>query len=177
MSSSLFRPVVILIFWSFVSTVSSVLDAHNECSTWAFEDNQCIENPRFMWSSCLTSCISFAKNIVNDEGYEFHSKCKDWAAEGECEANPNFINVHCPAECGMSVAWDPFTRRELQFDEIPFESSLSQDNCGDNVSDVISAAEVIKERLTKYFSGGYNSVTGFSSASPSNYLNKMGLAE
>ena len=121
-----------------------------------------------MWSSCLTSCISFAKNIVNDEGYEFHSKCKDWAAEGgnlqslnvwddsypvllsfyclsgECEANPNFINVHCPAECGMSVAWDPFTRRELQFDEIPFESSLSQDNCGDNVSDVISAAEVIK---------------------------------
>jgi hypothetical protein len=35
----------------------------------------------------------------------------------------------------------------------------------------------VQERLTKYFSGGYNSVTGFSSASPSNYLNKMGLAE
>ena len=121
-----------------------------------------------MWSSCLTSCISFAKNIGNDEGYEFHSKCKEWAAEGmnlqimqelreinpttivilkmsgECEANPNFIHVHCPAECGLSVAWDPFTRRELQFDELPFETSLSQDNCGDNVSDVISAAEVIK---------------------------------
>ena len=35
-----------------------------------------------MWSSCLTSCISFAKSIGNDEGYEFHSKCKEWAAEG-----------------------------------------------------------------------------------------------
>ena len=35
-----------------------------------------------MWTSCLTSCISFANNIANDEGYEFHNKCKDWAAEG-----------------------------------------------------------------------------------------------
>lgn len=166
--------VILLISTSYVS---SVFDLHTECNTWAFEDNQCIENPNFMWTSCLTSCISFANNIANDEGYEFHSKCKDWAAEGECEANPNFINLHCPVDCGLAVAWDPFTRRELQFSEIPFEPSLAQDNCGDNVSDVISAAEIIKERLTKYFSGGYNSVTGFSSASPSNYLNKMGLAE
>ena len=26
--------------------------------------------------------LALQKNIGNDEGYEFHSKCKEWAAEG-----------------------------------------------------------------------------------------------
>jgi len=154
-----------------------IFDSHKECNKWAFEDYQCIENARFMWSSCLSSCTKFAKQIGNDESYEFFQKCKEWAAEGECEANPGFIQLHCPLDCGLSISWDPFTRRDLEFSEIPFEQVIAEDHCADQVSDIISAAEVIKERLNKYISGGYNSVVGFSSSSPSNYLNKMGLAE
>ena len=139
---------------------------------------------RFMWSGCLTSCINYANHIANDENYEFYVQCKEWALEGECEANPNFIQLHCPVDCGLTVAWDPFTRRDLGFDEIPFIESFSQGSCDDHVSDTISAAEVIKvrfilcfdgsiftdqllqERLNRYLDGGYNSVTGFTSSSP-----------
>ena len=37
--------VVLLISTSYVS---SVFDLHTECNTWAFEDNQCIENPKYV---------------------------------------------------------------------------------------------------------------------------------
>ena len=29
-----------------INLVNSILDTHDECNKWAFDDNQCIENPR-----------------------------------------------------------------------------------------------------------------------------------
>ncbi len=36
---------------------------HDDCDNWASEDNQCVENPSFMWSSCLASCVEYARDV------------------------------------------------------------------------------------------------------------------
>lgn len=77
----------------------------------------------------------------------------------------------------MSIAWDPFTRRGLEFEEIPLKHELNADSCGGSVSDVLSAAEVLRDRLTRYLDGGSSSYIGLTTSSPSNYNNKIGLAE
>jgi hypothetical protein len=33
-----------------------------------------------------------------------HEKCGEWAADGQCDANPTFMNRECSLACGLCVA-------------------------------------------------------------------------
>lgn len=76
-----------------------------ECDVWAGKDGECVNNPAFMWSKCLRSCI--------DQSEDDNDKCEGWAEEGECTNNPLYIHIHCPRSCKMAIAWSPWVRNAL----------------------------------------------------------------
>lgn len=55
------------------------------CDVWAKTDGECVNNPRFMWSACLGSCLTYAKDVEDE--------CGRWKEEGECTNNPVYIQV------------------------------------------------------------------------------------
>lgn len=90
---------------SIVSSQSILLNQYSECDRWAKVDNECINNPNFMWTSCIRSC--------SDYSTDDNEKCPAWAEEGECTNNPRYIQIHCPSSCKNSIVWNPWTRNTL----------------------------------------------------------------
>lgn len=76
-----------------------------ECDDWAERDGECANNPSFMWSKCLRSCIDHSSDVDD--------QCESWADEGECTNNPNYIHIHCPKSCKLAIAWSPWVRNNL----------------------------------------------------------------
>lgn len=145
------------------------LNSHQEfdqCDFWAEHDGECVNNPRFMWSACLKSCLKFAKD--DDE------RCQSWAREGECEANPGYIQLHCPGNCSLAAAWDPWVRQTLNIDRIR-NAAFVADRV--DVSDLVSAASLLQSRLESVFLYYNPYVQGFSLSAPSHFLGMVGLAE
>ena len=62
--SFFFLAVVLLISTSYVS---SVFDLHTECNTWAFEDNQCIENPKYAWNHIIIRTFEFTSYFLTNQ--------------------------------------------------------------------------------------------------------------
>lgn len=141
---------------------------HESCDLWAQNDNECINNPRFMWSGCAGSCLSFAVN--QDE------RCESWGNEGECSANPGYIQVHCPRSCSNAIAWNPWVRRELNIDPIPMEHNLGQDEI-QQPKNLFEVSEVMRLRVKKFLAGLSSVVQGMSSDAPTEFLGMLGLAE
>ncbi len=52
----------------------SVSNLHEMCDHWASNDGECLNNPRYMWSHCLSSCLKYAKDD--------NPECQTWANEG-----------------------------------------------------------------------------------------------
>lgn len=142
---------------------------YKECEKWTVEDNQCLDNIPFMWGSCITTCLDHMKDD--------HENCATWAREGECTGNPRYVHVHCPQSCQYGILWNPFARRELGIDEIPWSKYIPKEACEGVPTDMLTAAELVRERLVKIFHGAYNSADGISTAAPSEFLFMMGLAE
>ena len=55
---------------------------HPDCDKWAATDNECINNPRFMWSGCLGSCL---QHSVDDDEKVIESKVEVWV---------DFLHLH-----------------------------------------------------------------------------------
>jgi diketogulonate reductase-like aldo/keto reductase len=154
-------------FDSYLSTYKK----HEGCDTWAIDDKECINNPRFMWTDCIGSCLDY----VEDD----HENCSRWAAEGECTENPSYIHIHCPRSCALAIAWNPWVRRQLGIvdindNDIDHDSSKDMIDTADNL---FNAAEIIRERCNKFLGGLSSSLHGLSSTAPSEYLGMVGLAE
>lgn len=146
-----------------------ILNEHKEfdqCDYWAEHDGECVNNPRFMWSACLGSCLKFARDV--DE------QCLQWAREGECEANPAYIHIHCPFNCSLAIAWNPWVRQRLGVDRIR-SASFVEDRIV--AVDVLSAARLMQQRLESIFLHNNFYVQGFSIAAPSHFLGVAGLSE
>eukprot|EP01039_Chlorochromonas_danica_P008351 gene8351-9205_t len=141
---------------------------HNDCDLWAREHNECVNNPRFMWTSCLGSCVEFATNT--------HPLCDQWALEGECTNNPSFLHVNCPRSCGMAIVWSPWVRRHFDLEPISLNPLLATEPF-DHPEDLFQAAEILRLRLARYFEGLSSIIPGFSSAAPTEYLGMLGLTE
>lgn len=139
---------------------------HESCDVWAQTDGECINNPRFMWSTCLGSCLSVANDV--DEA------CPGWAREGECDANPNYIQLHCPQSCGLAVAWNPWVRQGLNIDPVPNIEPFTPSVV---VTDVITAADAMQERLVALMQQYKRSIPGISLLAPSHFLGVVGIAE
>ncbi len=147
------------------STAYPNLDQNLHCDEWASTNNECANNPRYMWSSCLTSCAKYAVNTDED--------CDSFANEGECTNNPQFNHLNCPHSCGMAVAWNPWVRGNLEIDSAPFSAEVSIESSCNAPNDLFAAAEVMKSRVVKYMNGGHNSVKGLVSTAPTEFLGKL----
>lgn len=144
------------------------LNFFKECDEWAERDGQCLENPKFMWGSCLNSCIHFSRDD--------NEMCAKWANEGECTANSNYIQFHCPQSCQYAIAWNPVLRRSINIDEVKWHKKIAKESC-EIPNDLFAASEIMRERLEKFMSGAYNSVPSLSVSAPSEYLLMEGLSE
>lgn len=145
--------------------------SNDNCDYWAKTDGECVNNPNYMWSQCHGSCMEIASDV--------ESNCEKWAEEGECTANPVFVSIRCPEACSRAVGWSPWMRRAVGItDSLPFDEKYLEflDKCK-IPNDIFSAAEMMKLRLNTYLQGGMNMAIGLGSASPSEYLGMMGLAE
>ena len=151
-----------------------------DCDKWASQDGECINNPNFMWTQCSSSCRSIAKDD--------NEKCSVWAEEGECTANPHYIQVHCPESCGFSVFWNPYIRRDLEFDALPLpspadapEANFLANSSSCKVVDLMQVADLMKLRADLYIrrAGATlpSSTLGLSSTSPTEFLGIYGVAE
>lgn len=98
-----------------------LLDQHGHCGQWA-ERGECLNNPKFMMMECSKSCSELEKKMENKEvsldstlekslpsvspapvATQDKSKyCQEWAATGECNANPEFMLKECPKSCGSA---------------------------------------------------------------------------
>lgn len=142
-----------------------VTKAYPDCDNWARE-GECLKNPNFMWSSCHTSCMELAKDD--------NESCPQWASEGECSNNPKYIQLHCPVSCSKATGWNVWQRQIVGLTDPLPTAELPDEPIA---SDVISAAELMKNRILTYLHGGASFTPGFSSAAPSEYLGMMGIAE
>lgn len=147
--------------------VPSFYQGFEQCNIWAKEDKECLNNPRFMWSACLGACIEHAED--NDK------ECEEWAHSKECSGNPNYIQIHCPRRCGLAIAWNPWTRRELGIEEIPNIKPYHEDNF--EITDIISAAEAMHRRIKVFMVDCNPHVIGLVTTAPSEYLGLVGMTE
>lgn len=141
---------------------------HKECDLWAHDHNECISNPRFMWTACLGSCLQHARNT--------HQMCDQWAREGECTNNPTFIHINCPRSCGMAIVWSPWVRNKFDMDQLSVDPAQGRESIP-FPADIFQASEMLRERLMKYFEGLYTVIPGLSSSAPTEYLGMYGLTE
>lgn len=88
------------------STDNYFVKSYDDCDYWAKVDNECLNNPLFMWSKCTSSCYDYS---TDDDDI----RCPSWAKEGECTANPGYIQIHCPRSCKLSILWSPWVRSKL----------------------------------------------------------------
>jgi hypothetical protein len=130
---------------------------------------ECIGNPGYMWSSCHTSCLGYARDAEDP--------CEQWAKEGECTNNPSYIHLHCPKSCKMAISWSPWARRSAGVrDLLPYHEDYMKDitSCTDPV-DMVGAADFITQQLQLYMEGGSRMTTTFISTSPTEYLGRSFL--
>lgn len=154
-----------------------------DCERWA-KEGECINNPRFIWVHCLSSCV---KHATDD-----NEKCPKWRDEGECSANPRYVPLHCPKSCDYSPAWHPTYRRALDLDlkfvqPLPpnntppvAEAFVGHDANGNNcpslgTNAVYNAAITMHQRISNILNFGY--YDGFAQDSPSEFLQSYGLFE
>jgi hypothetical protein len=111
---------------------------HEDCDKWAQKENQCMNNPTFMWSSCLASCWAYA---TDDD-----SRCALWASQGECSNNPKYIQLHCPKSCELTLGWNPWARKQLKIGPAPISEREIEDAriepCSGLAVDAYGAAQV-----------------------------------
>jgi prolyl 4-hydroxylase len=79
----------------------------NKCSKVTLK--KCERNPGYMKYACPLACDMCdefessmkKKNKAVDSTLcmDYHEKCKDWAAMGECEHNPNYMHRKCSRSC------------------------------------------------------------------------------
>jgi ShK domain-like len=140
-----------------------------DCDKWAKDDNECLNNPNFMWTKCHSSCMEFARDLSD--------QCPTWAEEGECTHNPGYIQLHCPESCNFALGWSPYMRHHLNMDRLPVVNVLTNEECHYPL-DVFGAAQLMKYRLDRIvFLGGASSVVGMSFDAPTEYLGMLGIAE
>ena len=82
--------------------------AHDaDCEAWA-ASGECDANPDYMHLHCPASCgtcggTSECANLVDVTTYEtsvdHDANCRIWAATGECDANPDYMHLHCASAC------------------------------------------------------------------------------
>jgi len=105
-------------------------DENAKCNEWAFNENQCAENPGYMSESCATSCFIFDHCSTSSgpdappppppvvppssggmtapicvDTYDT-DKCAGWAADSpsQCDINPDFMLNKCTGSCLSHIA-------------------------------------------------------------------------
>ena len=102
--------------------IKSCLNENEMCSAWA-AIGECERDKEYMKHSCKAACQSCLFNIdelePNNNGDDMtcsaddqscqdnnvptcidrHEDCEYWASKGECEENPEYMNVKCRLSC------------------------------------------------------------------------------
>ena len=87
------------------------IDASADCEPW-MRNGDCAKNADFMKLECVRSCgwcdrarqpgagrAAAALTCVDD-----HGTCTEWALEGQCSKNPDFMRASCKRACGLCGA-------------------------------------------------------------------------
>lgn len=124
-------------------------DKHKFCNVWA-NNGECEENPYDMNRFCPKSCGVCLSDDVDerelDEDDEYDS-CKDkqencvlWADHGECEVNPNYMEINCAKSCNtcdkLQVKIDEERAFNMHLEERSMEFGLKQKTEGDNAKEI-----------------------------------------
>jgi len=93
-------------------TPGSCVDENVNCAAWAAM-GECEANPGYMLVSCRESCGACPTTPAPTPAptqaptppcSDGNQMCADWAAMGECEANPGWMLVNCRQSCGECSA-------------------------------------------------------------------------
>jgi len=82
-------------------------DANQNCADWA-ANGECEANPAYMLVNCRQSCGACTTTAPTPAPTppptqpctDNNQFCEDWAANGECEANPLWMLANCQRSCG-----------------------------------------------------------------------------
>ena len=104
------------------------VDRHEHCREWA-KEGECEENEQPMKEYCPVAC-NYCEDgddelvievDVELEERDDHPKCLDrelrcpyWASVGECQKNPNYMELHCAQSCGTCDKAVPQIQRRRQ---------------------------------------------------------------
>ncbi len=163
--------VVSIVILQLMLVASSLPQSNKDekCDIWA-QEGECVYNPNFMWSTCHSSCMSFARD--DDE------RCNQWAVEGECTNNPGYIQVHCPVSCSRQIGWNYWIRHELNMqNDLPFHEGLAAEMKAKKPSNLLAIVKIMYQRLEVFMSGGHLIVQGLATTAPTPFLGIAGLGE
>jgi len=83
-------------------------DYYGECEEWA-DTGECDKNQKFMFTECQKSClicIDKEEYTECEEGEnecdcdDYDADCPEWAFQGRCLSDPEFMDEECPMSCG-----------------------------------------------------------------------------
>jgi hypothetical protein len=100
------------------------------------------------------------------------------------------VQLNCPKACNAGISWSPWLRREVGLPPLPPVNSGAAAGTGalqlypsaggtkpPPPADMLAAATQMHVRLKVYMHGGYQDLSGFSSAAPNEFLGMLGLTE
>ncbi|XP_066938937.1 uncharacterized protein [Macrobrachium rosenbergii] len=114
------------IFANESSQPGNCTDLHPWCAGWGAY-GECETNPSYMKANCpatCNSCASQGPNVIQpkerndlsrastsvpthqERCVDLYHSCKGWGSRGECESNPAFMLMNCPATCNSCFPED-----------------------------------------------------------------------
>ena len=82
------------------NTVKVLLDAGVPPDQEA-HGHKCIEMTKFEQTRSLIHQFTWKDRPLAINVQDRNTLCPDWAASGECDANPNYMKEFCPVSCGV----------------------------------------------------------------------------
>jgi hypothetical protein len=125
-----------------------------DCETQA-KQGECQRNYD-MWNTCAPNCVKHSKDTWKN--------CRVLADNERCISRSiemrRDMHMNCPQTCGYAIAWNFKHREFMKLDKFPtLDSSLGDEPCAPPRG-ILAAADIMRDRLLLYISGGVDVVKG-----------------
>lgn len=127
-----------------------------------------------MWNTCTPNCVKHSKDTwKNCPTLAYNERCISRSLEMRRD-----MHINCPETCGYAIAWNFKHREFMKLDKFAtVDTALGDEPCAPPRG-ILATADIMRDRLLLYISGGVDVVKGMNHAwIPDDFLVFYGLCE